>query len=90
MLFIFKDACNPAHIMVVHKIKQMHPLIERPLFRPILPCEGMADFKHIHTVKARMHSVVTFIIRDRMAHLLICPLLIVPVQRLTDQKEVFF
>ena len=82
-----KYACNPTYIVVIHKIEQMHSFIQRPFLWPILPNKRMTDFKHIHTVKTRVHPMIAFIVCDRMAHFIICPLFIISMQCFAHQRK---
>ena len=76
--------------MVVYKGKQVLALVKCPLIRSKLAEQGVINLKHIHAVKARIKSLVTFIVGNRMQHGIIHPLVIIAVQGLTNQEEIRF
>ena len=85
---VLQDAGDAGHIVIVHKVQQVLPLVQRPLLRTELPFQRMHDLKEIVRIEAGIQPFITFIIRGAVQHLFVDPAVVIPVQQFSDQKEI--
>jgi len=71
MVLIRKDAGKSGYIVVIYETHQMLAAINTPLIRTILAMERMGNFKHIHRIKTGENTLIAFIVRTTVQHLVI-------------------
>ena len=88
VFFVRKDAGNAGDVVVVGKIEQRFAGVQAPGLRAELTVEAVGDLVHVERVEAGIQALVTFVVCDRMAGVVVHPAVIVAVQRLAHQNKI--
>ena len=83
-----KDTCQARHIVVVDKRQQMFAAVDAPRIAAKLAVQRMGDLEHVDRVKAGVQALVALVVGAGVKHLVIDDLVVVAVERLTNQHKV--
>ena len=90
MVLVRQNACDSCDIMIIHKCHEMLSAVNTPLFRSELTVQGMCDLEQIHAVETGINSLIAFIIRATVKHLIIDDQIVVTKEDFSDQCKPWF
>ena len=90
MFLIRQDAGEPCDVVVVNKGHQVFAPVDTPLVGSELAVQRVGDLKQVHRIEAGIDTLIAFVVRAAMQHLVIYNQVIVSEEYLSDQYEVIF
>ena len=83
-----QDARQARHIVVVNKRQQVFAAVDAPRVAAKLAVQRMGDLEHVDRVKAGVQALVALVVGAGVEHLVVDDLVVVAVERLTNQHKV--
>ena len=87
---VFQNAGRPGDVVVVAEAQKVFALIEGPVLRAELALEAVDDLKEVHGVETGVEPLVALVVGAAVEHLVVDPLVVVPVEGLTHQEKFRF